>query len=52
MGRNALLLMICLALIPTLGNNSMWLMLIAAVLAAMWLAQRRCFLTLSRVVPG
>ncbi|QDT51019.1 hypothetical protein Pan258_51020 [Symmachiella dynata] len=51
-GRNALLLMICLALIPTLGNNSMWLMLIAAVLAAMWLAQRRCFLTLSRVVPG
>jgi hypothetical protein len=51
-GRNSLLLMICLALIPTLGGNSMWPVLFAAVLAATWLAERRWFLTLSRVVPS
>lgn len=52
LGRNALLLMICLAFIPTLGGNSMWPMLFVVVLAAMWLAQRHWFLTLSRVMPG
>ncbi|WP_339912055.1 hypothetical protein [Symmachiella dynata] len=51
-GRNALLLMICLTMIPTLGNDSMWPVVFAIVLVALWLAERRWFLTLSRVVPG
>jgi len=51
-GRNSLLLMIGLTLLPTLAGVSVWLALAAGLLAAYLFAERNWYLTLSRVVPG